>query len=207
MPTAERLMNVAERLFATNGINSTRVADIVKGAGQRNPSALSYHFGSAHGVLMAIIGRHQQNLEDRRARLLDDWPEPGPRTGADGVRLTIQPLMDLLEDESGRHYLCIVGQLIDQLDLHGTTNVTTDLPTLIVALDLMRRAVPDADSALTNERVHSVLLMSTATLATRAKALIAGTPPTLSNARMRQNLLAMCTSALMTAVPSADDGE
>lgn len=189
-------MEVAERLFASKGVNATLVSDIVDGAGQRNPSALRYHFGSKEGVLVAILDRHQQRVEQRRSAIIAGWPAPGPTTPQDAMHVLVQPLVDLLADESGRRYLCIVGQVIDQLDLDGTTNIGGERPGLVAAIEAMRAQVPDQRSAVISARVQSVILMVAASLAARARDLLAGERPALSTRLFNANLVAMGAAAL-----------
>ena len=68
--TKERLLREAERLFATRGVFRVKVGDIVEAAGQRNVSALSYHFGGRQDVLTAILLRHGTPLDEERGRLV-----------------------------------------------------------------------------------------------------------------------------------------
>ena len=56
--TKDRLLDAAERLFARDGVHSARIRDINELAGQRNPSALHYHFGSRMAVVEAMRKRH-----------------------------------------------------------------------------------------------------------------------------------------------------
>ena len=44
------IVAAAERLFADIGIDATSLAEINKAAGQRNRSAVQYHFGDKEGV-------------------------------------------------------------------------------------------------------------------------------------------------------------
>lgn len=190
-------MEVAERLFASKGVNATLVSDIVEGAGQRNPSALRYHFGSKEGVLKAITERYQQQVEERRSALLAQWPAPGPSTPEDAMHVLVQPLVDLLKDEAGRRYLCIVGQIIDQLELDGTTNIGGERPSLVAAIEAMRAQVPDQRSTVVSTRVQAVILMVTASLSARARDLLAGKRPALSTRLFNANLVAMGAAALV----------
>ena len=48
-PPPERLLREAERLFARRGLYQVKVREIIEAAGQRNVSALNYHFGSREG--------------------------------------------------------------------------------------------------------------------------------------------------------------
>lgn len=49
-----KIIKTAERLYAINGIDATSIREINKAAGQRNGSAVQYHFGNREGLLEAI---------------------------------------------------------------------------------------------------------------------------------------------------------
>ena len=68
--TRDRLLAEAERLFAEVGIYQVTVREIVEAAEQKNPSALSYHFGSREGVLDEILKRHGDPIDVRRGELM-----------------------------------------------------------------------------------------------------------------------------------------
>ena len=61
--TIENLLNVAERLFAEDGIENVALTGIVAASGQKNRSALHYHFGSREGVLQAVLNRKAMPLQ------------------------------------------------------------------------------------------------------------------------------------------------
>ena len=75
-PPPRRLLREAERLFARRGLYQVTVREITEAAGQRNVSALNYHFGSREGVLDAILDRHGDPTDVARGELLD---AVGPR--------------------------------------------------------------------------------------------------------------------------------
>lgn len=56
--TRDELMAVAAALFAEHGVEGVSLAEINRVAGQRNNSAVTYHFGSKAGLIEAIQ-RHQ----------------------------------------------------------------------------------------------------------------------------------------------------
>src|SRR5262249_2581823 len=67
----ERLLRAGERLFAERGIDGVTVREINQLAGQRNSSALHYHFGSREGLLNEIRHQHRGPIEERRVAMLD----------------------------------------------------------------------------------------------------------------------------------------
>ncbi|WP_419848873.1 TetR/AcrR family transcriptional regulator [Candidatus Poriferisocius sp.] len=123
-PAREALIAVAERLFAERGVDAVTVRDVVKAAGQRNSSAVQYHFGNKAGLLQAILEPHQTRLDARRAEMLD---ELGERPGLEAlVEALIRPLASLLEDESGRHYIRIRAQLVGAAKLPSDSDLIRD---------------------------------------------------------------------------------
>ena len=62
--TRERLLREAERLFASRGVHQATSREITEAAGQRNVSALTYHFGSRPSLLGAVLSeaRRRDNL-------------------------------------------------------------------------------------------------------------------------------------------------
>ena len=53
--TPDELLAVAERLFAERGVENVALTQIVAESGQKNRSALHYHFGSRGDVLTAVL--------------------------------------------------------------------------------------------------------------------------------------------------------
>jgi len=68
--TRARLLAEAESQFAEVGIWQAAMGDIVRAAGQRNASALTYHFGSREGVLDAILAEHGNPIDAHRGEML-----------------------------------------------------------------------------------------------------------------------------------------
>lgn len=124
-PAREALIAVAERLFAERGVDAVTVRDVVKAAGQRNSSAVQYHFGNKAGLLRAILDPHQARLDARRAEM---FAELGERPTLDElIEVLVRPLASLLDNESGRHYIRIRAQLVSAARLPSDSDLTWDL--------------------------------------------------------------------------------
>ena len=65
------LLDAAEKLVALKGIHGTSARELTKAAGQRNNSAITYHFGSWHGLLDAVWTRHAPRINIERATLVE----------------------------------------------------------------------------------------------------------------------------------------
>jgi AcrR family transcriptional regulator len=112
--TRERLIEAAERLFATRGVNGVSLREIVRESGARNVTAQQYHFGDRRGLLRAVLERHHRDVEIGRHALLDNYEAEGHA----GIRvlaaILVRPLAAKLAHAGGRAYLQILGELLNR---------------------------------------------------------------------------------------------
>ena len=183
----ERLIGAAEHLFARHGVHRTQMNEINARAGQRNPSAVHYHFGSREGLLQAIIERHSAGVDAERARRLDALSaEPAL---ADIVAAILVPLTAELGSESGRDYLRIVPQSL---------GAPVAPPAITAAFTLAEKALSDLPDPVRRERLSAMFLASSTLLAKRAVDVEEGRVAGLDDATFIANLIAMAT-AMLTA--------
>src|ERR1700761_989217 len=71
------LIEAAERLFAELGIEAVSSRQIALAAGQRNQSAIRYHFGTKDDVLRALLRSRVSEINQRRTALLAEIDELG----------------------------------------------------------------------------------------------------------------------------------
>lgn len=81
--TKNALMRAAEKLIAERGVENVSIREIVAAAGQKNESALQYHFNNLSGLLVAIHSERSEQVRSKRADLLEallaSTPEPSLR--------------------------------------------------------------------------------------------------------------------------------
>ena len=120
--TKARLVREAERLFARRGVYQVTIREITEAAGQRNVSALSYHFGSREGVLHEILVQHGDPVDVARGELFARLgPSPSTR---ELVACLLLPYAGCLSTPRGRNYLRIVAQLTGRF---AGWNIESDL--------------------------------------------------------------------------------
>ena len=109
------IIRAAERLFAERGIDSVSMVEIGQEGGQRNRSAVQYHFGDKEGVLRAIREKHQLVIEAHRIKRLDQLEASSEATLRDFVEVFVLPLAErLIEADGGVAYVRIgAKQLLD----------------------------------------------------------------------------------------------
>ncbi|MDV6309825.1 TetR/AcrR family transcriptional regulator [Gordonia amicalis] len=84
------LLDAAEQLFATEGIDSVSNRKICMHAGNANHSAISYHFGGRENLLRELVERHSQHTRALRSQMMAELPaDPAI---PDLLRCLIQPV-------------------------------------------------------------------------------------------------------------------
>jgi AcrR family transcriptional regulator len=100
--TRTRILDAAELLYAERGVDGVSLREIRIASGQRNSSAMQYHFGDAHGVLRALTERHMPRLgelaERWRAELVPPAISPGPATL---LEILVRPWTDYISHGPG----------------------------------------------------------------------------------------------------------
>jgi len=71
METKERVLDMAERLFAERGIEAVSIRDITRAA-RVNLAAINYHFGTKQELVAEIFDRRLSPLCRKRLALLDE---------------------------------------------------------------------------------------------------------------------------------------
>jgi AcrR family transcriptional regulator len=108
----EQLVRAGERLFASRGIDGVSLREINRAAGQRNTTALQYHFGDRDGLVRAIVEKHRADTEPRRHALLDRYEVDDDNDLHTLASALVLPLAAKLGDlDGGREYLQINCEL------------------------------------------------------------------------------------------------
>jgi AcrR family transcriptional regulator len=169
--TKARLLREAERLFARHGVWQVTVREITQAAGQRNVSALNYHFGSREGVLDAILTRHGDPTDEARGVHLASVGRDAP--ARELMAALVVPYASHLGTPEGRDYLRIVAQLTGQFSTWRDANPGVG-PWLVEILGVLEGRPEEVPPALRRERVVEVIMLMTAALSERAKAIESG---------------------------------
>lgn len=89
------LLDAAEKLIAEQGVDRVSLRDIAKHAGQRNNSAVAYHFGGRAELMEQVFVRRLDMINVRRAALLATMDAEG--RGSDLRSLVDAVLAPLVE--------------------------------------------------------------------------------------------------------------
>ncbi|MFF8840108.1 TetR/AcrR family transcriptional regulator [Streptomyces sp. NPDC015130] len=198
--TREKLIRAAEELFADRGVDGAQLRDVVALAGQANPSAVQYHFGSRAGLLDAVMAGRQARTRQVLAPLLDAAGEDLKEL----VAALVTAEASELRTDRGRRCLRISAQLSHESGIR----TRTPHPTLdgTVYWDLIERmadrlAASGLPEALLLERLDLALTVVGAALADRARQYLDGTEPLTGEALFLADLVETTTALLRAAQP------
>jgi AcrR family transcriptional regulator len=167
--TRDKLIRAAEHLFARQGFD-VPIRDIQDRAGQRNATALQYHFGGKRKLVAAIIDKHSLSPEDVKA-VRDDLAtkQHDPRALVEAIVLR---LSSKLATEEGRDYSRIAFQLVTQAPVRQSMVEGVDAPQLVsvpAGSALVRSFVPELPERLVQERAVAGLMFILLQVADRAR--------------------------------------
>jgi AcrR family transcriptional regulator len=124
--TRDALIRAAEQLMAAHGIEGVELREINRLAGQRNSSAVHYHFTDREGLIAAIRDKHRPAITADRQRRLDELADGPDVSINDLVRALVEPMSAPLATASGRDFLIIAAESAGRIGSHAL--LTSDLP-------------------------------------------------------------------------------
>ncbi|MEU9113946.1 TetR family transcriptional regulator [Streptomyces sp. NPDC048483] len=201
--TRDKLIRAAEEIFAAHGVDGAQMRDIVRLAGQGNPSAVQYHFGSRAGLLDAVMAGRLARTEAALAPLLKTVEAAGPTlTGLVGALITAEATE--LRDDRGRRCLRISAQLTHESGVR--TRIPhpaldgTDYWRLIGRMEdaLTAAGLPEA---LRLERLDLALTLIGAAMADRARHYLDGVAPLTGEELFLADLTGTTVAFLLAAAP------
>ena len=112
--TRDRLLDAAETLFASDGFGAVTTRAILRAAGQRNESALHYHFGGRQGLIEALHERRMDQLAGHRGAFIEKLlSRQGPFSVQDLAEIQVQSIASLASRDEGFHaYLQGIADLV-----------------------------------------------------------------------------------------------
>lgn len=170
--TRAALMRAAERLIAEHGVESVSIRQIVTAAGQKNQSALQYHFGDLAGLIGAIHRERAAQLEARRAQLVAELLRQGPPVALrDLCAAMIRPAFDLARSSPDFHcYLRAFGHEMALADSTLALSTRSGGDGMQQLTALLRDALPHLQGAAYRRRMELAARLCATAMYHRAQA-------------------------------------
>ena len=124
--TQNALMRAAEKLIAERGIANVSIREIVTTAGQKNESALQYHFGNLPGLVEAIQQQRALETQARGMAMLEELlAGSATPTLRDLCILMVRPPFELARSSPGfRRYIKAFGHELATTESSAFSRVT-----------------------------------------------------------------------------------
>ena len=148
--TKDRILDVAERLFATRGFAATSLRDITSEA-RVNLAAVNYHFGSKEELLAATMERRLRPVNERRIAMLDALEASGrPVTHEEVLSAFLLPLFEKHHEwgEKAHEFRMLMGRIHYEMKGEFRTSLLRQFDQVIVRFgDAFLRSLPHLDPA------------------------------------------------------------
>ena len=147
-PKSERILDVAEELFALHGYDGVTLRQIATGAGV-DVALASYHFGKKMDLFNAVFQRRAGQLNESRLNALKECQQQAGKKGP-SVEQIIEAFLRPLEiaqetgDEGWTNYLALIAY-INNSPYWGQKMMSKLFDKLVLAfIDALREALPGA---------------------------------------------------------------
>lgn len=172
--TQAALMQAAEKLIAERGIENVSIRDIVSGAGQKNESALQYHFKNFSGLIKAIQSKRAEETIQLRENLLKSLLETTAKpTIRQLCELMVQPSYDLARTKvEYRRYIRAFGHelmLTESSALSIATQNGAGGPSGHQLSILLKTALPHLDNRAYQRRMETAVRLCSASMYHQAR--------------------------------------
>ena len=172
--TKDAIMRAAEKLIAQSGVENISIKEIVAEAGQKNESALQYHFKNLTGLLDAIHMERSEEVRTMRANLLAAMLETTTMPSLSQLcSLMVEPTFQLARTNVAfRRYVKAFGH---ELAISDTS------PLKIVLKKggggssgaqvgvLLRKALPQLDESDYRKRMEAAIMLCSASMYHQAR--------------------------------------
>ena len=122
--TQLELMFAAEIVFGQKGINHTSHRDIINLTGQKNISAISYHFGGIEGLVKCLLGIRMAVVDFERKKRFEKLVENDDINNNILLDVYIDPLYEkCIEDIHWKNYIYFLQHLVTDYDRQFVNNL------------------------------------------------------------------------------------
>lgn len=166
------LMRAAEQVIADKGLEKLTIRDITSAAGQKNESALQYHFKNLKGLITELHKARNNQIREKRAELLEALLAESPTPPLRALcRMMVAPAFELASSQPDfRRYIKAFGHelivsdesALKMLDRKGGASGRQ-------TGSLLRAALPHLDGEAYRARMDSAIRLAAASMYHQAR--------------------------------------
>lgn len=194
-----RMIDAAERLAAERGLAALTVRAVQEAAGQKNKSAVQYHFGGRQGLVDALVATRMAPANERRTAMLLDLDE-----GA-GVRALVEvlvvPLIESVLSRQPSYWARFLVQAIGDPTTGLAAFGQVDDRALRAAQSRLEAHLTHVPPAARTVRVQSIFGYACVVLAAHE---VGALPPELTSTALTNEIVDACCGLI--AAPTAAPG-
>ncbi|WP_016932785.1 TetR family transcriptional regulator [Rhodococcus sp. R1101] len=114
----DAMIEVAERMFAERGLDGVSMRDVASAAGQKNNSAVQYHFGGRDGLILEVFRRRMAVVNAAREEFLATIDDEGRGQDVRAlVEAVLVPLANYIAERGvGSYYAQFLVRVTPSLD-------------------------------------------------------------------------------------------
>lgn len=195
-----RMLDAAERLAARRGLAALTVQAVQEAAGQRNKSAVQYHFGGRQGLVEALLAARMAPASARRtSMLLALGGAPGTR---ELVEVLVVPLIESVLARRPSYWARFLVQAIGDPQTGLAALAAVDNEALHAAQSRLEAHLAHLSPAVRRLRVHSIFGYACVVLAAYE---VGALPPELTGDALVTEIVDACcglVDAPVTARPA-----
>ena len=172
LDTQSRLMRAMEKLSTEKGPENVSVNELIQEAGQKNGSALHYHFESMEGLLAAIHkSRFSQTQNKRREMLTEALAKNDSLSLRDLCHLMVDPTFQLCKCDPGHRQwvnawgaknAAIVRQTLEE-------DTVDEGNSLQIIRNFLRASLPHLDDSIFEDRYLTVVRFSNLSMSNQTR--------------------------------------
>lgn len=168
--TREQILDVAERMFGSEGVANVSLRQIRIAANQGNAAAVQYHFGDRDGIVRALAERHVPPMLDIQRSLAEPLAGREPTT-RELVDAFVRPYAVYVgRGRSERDWMKILAELLSEPRLSlDTLSAETDSVTMGIAMGLHAAMVTRMPEEIVAARLVGIALFGVQQCAVRAR--------------------------------------
>ncbi len=168
-PPRQRLLEAAERLIGEQGVSAS-LREVSASAGQRNTSAVQYHFGNRNALIEAVVDLRQGPLEAARLTLLGARELQSEVDITALIEILVTPMFEVPYEAGATHYARFLEKVRDHPVLASKALEEHEWPATKLLVARIAGLLDDVPGRLIELRLRSMMSTMFALLADAERA-------------------------------------